>query len=90
VETLREKIISLELSNAEDDMESIAAVGASDAESESEDTAEQNVTASTLEEKTDPHATTDTTEIDSAKADANATIASTKKRKRKRSKKGRH
>ncbi|XP_012226059.2 protein lap4 isoform X3 [Linepithema humile] len=92
VETLREKIISLELSNAEDDMESITAVGASDAESESEDTAEQNVTVSTLEEKTDPHTTThtDATETDSAKADANIAVASTKKKKRKRSKKGRH
>lgn len=89
METLREKIISLELSNAEDDVESITAVGASDAESESEDTVEQNVTVGTLEEK-DPHTTTDATEIDSAKTDASITVASSKKKKRKRSKKGRH
>lgn len=90
VETLREKIISLELSNAEDDVESITAAGASDAESESEDTTEQSVTVGTLEEKTDLHTTTDATEIDSATIDANITVASTKKKKRKRSKKGRH
>lgn len=87
METLREKIISLELSNAEDDVES-----ASDAGSESEDTAMgQNIAESTAEEKPDSHVTTDTTEeIISAKTDANVTVVSTKKKKRKRSKKGRH
>ncbi|GAB1860132.1 Protein lap4 [Camponotus japonicus] len=87
VETLREKIISLELSNAEDDVES-----ASDAGSESEDTAMgQNITDSTAVGKPDSHVTTDTTEeVPSAKTEANVTVVSTKKKKRKRSKKGRH
>ncbi|KAL6262507.1 hypothetical protein P5V15_005306, partial [Pogonomyrmex californicus] len=93
VETLREKIISLELSNAEEDVESITGTGASDAESESEDTAGQNTTVSTTKEKVDFHSTSDTTEIaneTSTKTNANITVASTKKKKRKRSKKGRH
>ncbi|XP_070155550.1 protein lap4 isoform X7 [Polyergus mexicanus] len=85
VETLREKIISLELSNAEDDMESVSDVG-----SESEDTAEQNIAVSIAEEKTDSHTMTDATEVTSAKTDASITVVSTKKKKRKRSKKGRH
>jgi len=91
---LREKIISLELSNAEDDMESITGTGASDAESESEDTTEQNIRAvntNIMEEKIDSHDTTNITEnITSAKTNPNITVASTKKKKRKRSKKGRH
>lgn len=87
---MREKIISLELSNAEDDVESITGTGVSDAESESEDTAGHNATVSSVEEKTDPHSTADATEVASAKANANITVASTKKKKRKRSKKGRH
>lgn len=91
METLREKIISLELSNAEDDVESITGTGVSDAESESEDTAGYNATVSGVEEKTDPHSTADdASEMASAKTSANITVASTKKRKRKRSKKGRH
>ncbi|XP_050449400.1 protein lap4 isoform X4 [Cataglyphis hispanica] len=85
VETLREKIISLELSNAEDDVESV-----SDAGSESEDIAGQNIAISTAEEKTDSHTTIDTTEVTSAKTDAGITVVSTKKKKRKRSKRGRH
>ncbi|XP_077266407.1 scribble planar cell polarity protein isoform X1 [Temnothorax americanus] len=93
VETLREKIISLELSNAEEDVESITGTGASDAESESEDTTGQSMAVSTVKEKTDSHPTTDTSEIAneiSAKTNENITVASTKKKKRKRSKKGRH
>ncbi|XP_018339943.1 PREDICTED: protein lap4 isoform X4 [Trachymyrmex septentrionalis] len=92
VETLREKIISLELSNAEEDVESITGTGASDAESESEDTTGQNMTVSTVKEKTDSHLTTDTSEIanETSKTNANITAASAKKKKRKRSKKGRH
>jgi hypothetical protein len=94
VETLREKIISLELSNAEDDMESITGTGASDAESESEDTTEQNTRAvdtNIVEEKIDSHDTTNITEnVTSAKTNPNITVVSTKKKKRKRSKKGRH
>ncbi|XP_071569388.1 protein lap4 isoform X4 [Temnothorax nylanderi] len=93
VETLREKIISLELSNAEEDVESITGTGASDAESESEDTTGQSMAVSTVKEKTDSHPTTDTSEIaneTSAKTNENITVASTKKKKRKRSKKGRH
>lgn len=85
METLREKIISLELSNAEDDVESV-----SDAGSESEDTAGQNIAVSTAEEKTDSHITIDATEVTNAKTDAGITVVSTKKKKRKRSKKGRH
>ncbi|KAL6446029.1 hypothetical protein ACFW04_001000 [Cataglyphis niger] len=85
VETLREKIISLELSNAEDDVESV-----SDAGSESEDTAGQNIAVSTAEEKTDSHTMIDTTEVTSTKTDAGITVVSTKKKKRKRSKRGRH
>lgn len=84
METLREKIISLELSNAED-VESV-----SDAGSESEDTAGQNIAVSTAEEKTDSHTTTDAIEVTSAKTDASIIVVSTKKKKRKRSKKGRH
>lgn len=85
METLREKIISLELSNAEDDVESV-----SDAGSESEDTAGQNIAVNTVEEKTDSHTTIDATEVTSAKTDAGITVVSTKKKKRKRSKRGRH
>ncbi|XP_071626424.1 protein lap4 isoform X5 [Temnothorax longispinosus] len=93
VETLREKIISLELSNAEEDVESITGTGASDAESESEDTTGQSMAVSTVKEKTDSHPTTDTSEIANetcAKTTENITVAATKKKKRKRSKKGRH
>ena len=89
---MREKIISLELSNAEEDVESITGTGASDAESESEDTTGQNMTTSIVKEKTDSHLTTDTSEIanETSKTNANITAASVKKKKRKRSKKGRH
>ncbi|XP_028047401.1 protein lap4 isoform X4 [Monomorium pharaonis] len=91
VETLREKIISLELSNAEEDIESITGTGASDAESESEDTIEQNITDSTVKEKAGSHLTTDTFEItNETSPKTNITVTSTKKKKRKRSKKGRH
>lgn len=85
METLREKIISLELSNAEDDVESITGTGASDGESESEDTAGQNTTA-VVEEKTDSQDATDVTPAKTAKTD----VTPTKKKKRKRSKKSRH
>ncbi|XP_014469520.1 PREDICTED: protein lap4 isoform X2 [Dinoponera quadriceps] len=91
VETLREKIISLELSNAEDDVESITGTGVSDAESESEDTVGHNAAVSGVEEKTDSQiGAADAAETASAKTNANITVASTKKKKRKRSKKGRH
>lgn len=86
----------MELSNAEDDVESITGTGASDAGSESEDTT-AGQTASTLgtsivEEKMDPRDTSDATEnlTTTARADPDITVASTKKKKRKRSKKGRH
>ncbi|XP_020284620.1 protein lap4 isoform X3 [Pseudomyrmex gracilis] len=88
VETLREKIISLELSNAEDDVESITGTGASDGESESEDTAGQNTTT-VVEEKTDSQDVTDATDVTPAKT-AKTDVTPTKKKKRKRSKKGRH
>ncbi|KAL0110449.1 hypothetical protein PUN28_013810 [Cardiocondyla obscurior] len=93
VETLREKIISLELSNAEEDVESITGTGASDAESESEETTGQSMDVSTVKEKTDSHSIIDTSEMTdetSAKTNENITVASTKKKKRKRSKKSRH
>ncbi|XP_019697619.1 protein lap4 isoform X3 [Harpegnathos saltator] len=90
VETLREKIISLELSNAEDDMESITGTGVSDAESESEDIAGNNAAMSGVEDKTDSPNTADASETASSKTNANITVASTKRKKRKRSKKGRH
>lgn len=88
METLREKIISLELSNAEDDVESITGTGASDGESESEDTAGQNTTT-VVEEKTDSQDVTDATDVTPAKT-AKTDVTPTKKKKRKRSKKGRH
>ncbi|XP_054003546.1 protein lap4 isoform X2 [Hylaeus anthracinus] len=89
VETLREKIISLELSNAEDEIESITGTGASDAESESEEIAGQSSVASTPQEKTETIITSNATEDAAPKISVNAVVAS-KKKKRKRSKKGRH
>ncbi|XP_076672832.1 scribble planar cell polarity protein isoform X4 [Andrena cerasifolii] len=88
VETLREKIISLELSNAEDEVESVTGTGASDAESESEETTGQFSTVSTLQEETKTIISTSTTDGNAPKISA-STVAS-KKKKRKRSKRGRH
>nr|XP_012142077.1 PREDICTED: protein lap4 isoform X3 [Megachile rotundata] len=89
VETLREKIISLELSNAEDDVESITGTGASDAESESEEVTGQSSAVSTPQEKTETIIPTNITEGAAPKISAN-TVLVPKKKKRKRSKKGRH
>ncbi|XP_060820740.1 protein lap4 isoform X2 [Bombus pascuorum] len=89
VETLREKIISLELSNAEDEVESIIGTGASDAESESEEITEQSSNVNTMQEKTETIIPTSATEDAAPKISAN-TILVSKKKKRKRSKKGRH
>ncbi|XP_033177817.1 protein lap4 isoform X7 [Bombus impatiens] len=89
VETLREKIISLELSNAEDEVESIIGTGASDAESESEEITGQPSNVNTMQEKTETIIPTSATEDAAPKISAN-TILVSKKKKRKRSKKGRH
>ncbi|CAK9795349.1 Protein scribble homolog [Anthophora quadrimaculata] len=89
VETLREKIISLELSNAEDEVESITGTGASDAESESEEITGQSSAVSTPQEKNKVIIPTSATEGAAPKISANTVIVS-KKKKRKRSKKGRH
>ncbi|XP_026295789.1 protein lap4 isoform X8 [Apis mellifera] len=89
VETLREKIISLELSNAEDEIESITGTGASDAESESEEITVQPPTMITLQERNETIISTSATEGAAPKISANTVLVS-KKKKRKRSKKGRH
>ncbi|KAK1134762.1 hypothetical protein K0M31_007535 [Melipona bicolor] len=89
VETLREKIISLELSNAEDEVESIIGTGASDAESESEEITGQPSNVSTSQEKIETIIPTNATEDAAPKISANTVLVS-KKKKRKRSKKGRH
>ncbi|XP_046436481.1 protein lap4-like isoform X7 [Neodiprion fabricii] len=84
VETLREKIISLELSNAEEEADSIGETGASDAESESEDPTAQTSVSTPVEEKdTESHISTP------INVNLPATIP-LKKKKRKRSRKGRH
>ncbi|XP_015176398.1 PREDICTED: protein lap4 isoform X4 [Polistes dominula] len=91
VETLREKIISLELSNAEDEIESKTGTGASDAESENEELASQRSVQDTLEEKTDPLISTNATEGASSKQNTNIIVTTTKKKKRKQGrKKNRH
>ncbi|XP_076629824.1 scribble planar cell polarity protein isoform X2 [Colletes latitarsis] len=89
VETLREKIISLELSNAEDEIESITGTGASDAESESEEITGQSSVASTMQEKTQTIISSSITEGTAPKISENTAVIS-KKKKRKRSKKSRH
>lgn len=89
VETLREKIISLELSNAEDEIESITGTGASDAESESEEITVQPSIMTTLQERNETIISTSATEGAAPKISANTVLVS-KKKKRKRSKKGRH
>ncbi|XP_012271241.1 protein lap4 isoform X3 [Orussus abietinus] len=92
VETLREKIISLELSNAEEEMESIGETGASDAESESEAgtfSAENTPT----EEKSEILGETATSEETTASvkiATNPAGVLSKKKKRKQGRKKGRH
>ncbi|XP_043492407.1 protein lap4 isoform X3 [Polistes fuscatus] len=91
VETLREKIISLELSNAEDEIESKTGTGASDAESENEELASQRSVTDTLREKTDSLISTNATEGASSKQNTNIIVTTTKKKKRKQGrKKNRH
>ncbi|XP_014611421.1 PREDICTED: protein lap4 isoform X6 [Polistes canadensis] len=91
VETLREKIISLELSNAEDEIESKTGTGASDAESENEELASQRSVTDTLQEKTDSLISTNATEGASSKQNTNIIVTTTKKKKRKQGrKKNRH
>ena len=82
----------MELSNAEEEVESITGTGASDAESESEDITGQSSAVNTPTERSDPfisaNESQDTTT--DGKNSANIMSTSTKKKKRKRSKKGRH
>lgn len=79
VETLREKIISLELSNAEDEIESITGTGASDAESESEEITVQPPTMTTLQERNETIISTSATEGAAPKISANTVLVSKKK-----------
>ncbi|KAG7213447.1 hypothetical protein KM043_002721 [Ampulex compressa] len=90
VETLREKIISLELSNVEDEIESITGTGASDAESESEDIIMQCSMDNSLQENVETVVSTSTPADTDIKTSESTTIVSTKKKKKKRPKKGRH
>nr|XP_050844643.1 protein lap4 isoform X9 [Vespula vulgaris] len=91
VETLREKIISLELSNAEDEIESITGTGASDAESENEELASQPSGTGMLQEKADSLTSTSVTEGAASKQNTNIIVTTTKKKKRKQGrKKNRH
>lgn len=82
----------MELSNAEEDVESIAGTGASDAESESENVTGQSSAVNTPTEKLDPFISTKKSQDTptDGKNSANIMSTSTKKKKRKRSKKGRH
>ncbi|XP_035717797.1 protein lap4-like isoform X5 [Vespa mandarinia] len=91
VETLREKIISLELSNAEDEVESITGTGASDAESENEELASQRSGTDMLQKKADSLTSASVTEGAASKQNTNIIVTMTKKKKRKQSrKKNRH
>lgn len=80
----------MELSNAEDEVESIIGTGASDAESESEEITGQPSNVNTMQEKTETIIPTSATEDAAPKISANTNILVSKKKKRKRSKKGRH
>ncbi|XP_015597928.1 protein lap4 isoform X3 [Cephus cinctus] len=94
VETLREKIISLELSNAEEELEETVGDGAKDAGSDSEEgTGQSSVVSTPLDEKAELIIPTDTPKDSTTATPASATTVGTtasKKRKTKRSKKGRH
>lgn len=91
VETLREKIISLELSNAEDEIESISGTGASDAESENEELTDQCTATNMVQEKADTLSSIKATEGAASKQNTNIIVTTTKKKKQKKSrKKGRH
>lgn len=89
VETLREKIISLELSNAEDEIESITGTGMSEVESESEETGQSSAVSTPQQEKTNPLLPRVTNEGTDSHPKTTTNLGS-KKKKRKRSKKGRH
>ncbi|XP_044587530.1 protein lap4-like isoform X3 [Cotesia glomerata] len=93
VETLREKIISLELSNAEEEVDSGKLGADSEPESESEDFTGQDLSTSVAVESSDSFiCTSPTTEtvpsIGKNAGPNNSSVA--KKKKRKRSKKGRN
>ncbi|CAG5109055.1 Similar to scrib: Protein lap4 (Drosophila melanogaster) [Cotesia congregata] len=93
VETLREKIISLELSNAEEEVDTGKLGGDSEPESESEDFTGQDLSTSVAVESSDSFiCTSPTTEtvpsIGKNAGPNNSSVA--KKKKRKRSKKGRN
>lgn len=95
METLREKIISLELSNAEEDVDNGKIEAASDAESESEDVTGQELSSNVAVESPDSlictSPTSETTpSIEKTNTGINSSNAAAKKKKRKRSKKGRN
>lgn len=87
---MREKIISLELSNAEDEIESITGTGASDAESENEELSSQRSSTGILQEKASLTSAS-VTEGAASKQNTNIIVTTTKKKKRKQGrKKNRH
>ncbi|XP_011311698.1 protein lap4 isoform X2 [Fopius arisanus] len=91
VETLREKIISLELSNAERDADNRKVeTGASDAESESEDVTGQDSMNATIESSESFICTSPTSENAPNIGKNGTNGGNTKKKKRKRSKRGRN
>ncbi|XP_034935999.1 protein lap4 isoform X7 [Chelonus insularis] len=95
VETLREKIISLELSNAEEDVDNVkvnVGGGETEPESESEDLTGQELSTFIGVESSDSLiCTSPTTDTPNAgKTGTNTSSISSKKKKKKRSKKGRN
>ncbi|XP_053593485.1 protein lap4 isoform X8 [Microplitis demolitor] len=94
VETLREKIISLELSNAEEEVDTGKVAADSEPESESEDLTGQDLSTSVAVESSDSFiCTSPTTETAPSIGGKNVgpnNSSAAKKKKRKRSKKGRN
>ena len=82
----------MELSNAEKEVEGVIGTGASDVESESEDVIGQSSVANTLTENPDSFVSINKSydTANDGKNNANFISTSAKKKKRKRSKKGRH
>lgn len=88
---MREKIISLELSNAEEDVDNgKLGTGASDAESESEDPTGQDSISTTVESSESFICTTPTSENAPNMEKTGTNGGNAKKKKRKRSKRGRN
>ena len=93
VETLQEKIISLELSNAEEEVDSgKMEMGGSDAESESEEITGHDSSVNMTVESSDSLICTSPSQSATlpAKTEINTAATAAKKKKRKRSKKGRN